>query len=294
MAVISRRRICSTAAAAAGFVALKSLLPVTPALAAQTPPLPDFLKPTVSGKVPLTLCMALDASSSINQNEFAIQCKGLAEAFRDEDVINAIINFRQAVHVVVLQYSDTAQMSVDHALLTSRDSILAYANYIESQGRLTPKFTGIAHGLGEAGYLIHSAPYTAVERIVDISGDGVESVLGKVTPGNSDDRKEALESGAKEIDIRRWHLAGLRTTINGLPITQNDDELHEYYGQHVITTPKIAQAANIRQGMLWKAPTYEDYKEAIKSKILSELVGAIAGNIKPYRYNSAGEMVLAA
>ena len=59
-------------------------------------------------RVDLELVLAVDISLSVNQPEYNLQISGIAEAFRDPDVINAILS-HDGIAVSIVQWSNHKQ-----------------------------------------------------------------------------------------------------------------------------------------------------------------------------------------
>ncbi len=90
-------------------------------------------------RVDLELVLAVDASSSVSTDEFNLQIQGLAEAFRDPRVLQAIrASGDLGVAVSLFQWSDNRKqiLAVDWTLVTDADQAVAFADEVSD----TPRF----------------------------------------------------------------------------------------------------------------------------------------------------------
>ena len=103
--------------------------------------------------------------------------------------------------------------------------------------------TSIASGINDARALIESNEFDGQRKVIDVSGDG------------QDNGSENLEE-ARELARQ----AGI--TVNGLPISAEDETLATYYGSKVIIGA---------DSFTHPASGFEDFARAIKEKLLREL-----------------------
>ena len=198
-------------------------------------------------QVAVELVLALDSSASVDAREFQLQLDGLALAFRDPEVQQAIENLKPlGAAVAVLQWGAPGETRIvlpfTH-LESARDS-KAYGFRIGLIRRwLRASATSIATALDDSAALIETNAFDSVRRVIDVSGDG---------PDNSGADLEAAR--------QRAHAAGI--VVNGLPIMADQQGLDIYYRDHVI----IGEDAFIEP-----ARDFEDYVRAIREKLLREL-----------------------
>ncbi len=200
-----------------------------------------------TGPVDLALVLALDGSASVDDREFALQRLGLANAFRHPSVLNAILRGRhRRIAVTVVQWAGIGeqQVSVPWTIIDNHRTAAHFAQRLDHMPRrFDGGFTHIAGAIRRANTLTRTAPFAAARRVVDISGDGINTV------GNSphDARDGAV-------------LGGM--TINGLTITDEQADLAEYYRLSVIGGPGA---------FVISANDYDDYARAILIKLLREI-----------------------
>ena len=199
--------------------------------------------------VDLELVFAIDSSGSVDFDEFELQASGIAHAFRDPEVIEAIMGATpNGIAVSVVQWSGRHQhlAVIDWTKVTDASSAYAFAAMIEGTGRVLIGETAIADALRFATEQLAYGPFQGARRIIDISGDGPTNAGGDPDPIR---------------DAAVW--AGI--TINGLAILDESPTLDLYYADHVIGGP---------DAFVVTAQDYRDFARAIRMKLLREIRGA--------------------
>ena len=200
--------------------------------------------------VDLELVLAVDASSSVSAEEFELQIRGLAEAFGDPRVVQAIrASGDLGVAVALMQWSDARKqvLAVDWTLVRDRESALAFAQALAD----TPRFlvggsTAIGAALEYAMRQLERNGFTGRRKVIDVSGDG------------------RANQGIHPIYLRDAAVV-LGITINGLVILNEDPTVDSYYFANVIGgTGAFVMTAN----------DYESYALAILTKLIKEIAGA--------------------
>ena len=230
------------AALISGAAATAALIAAAPIAAAQ--------EPAPGRRVDLELVLAVDASSSVSAAEFTLQIQGLARAFRDPRVVQAIrASGDLGMAVSLVQWSDNRKqfLAVDWTLVIGPDGASAFAKEVAN----TPRFligggTAIGGALKFAMRLLEGNDFQGRRRVIDVSGDG------------------RANQGAHPAKLRDRAVA-LGITINGLAILNEDLAVAEYYRAHVIGgTGAFVMTAN----------DYESYALAILIKLVREIAGA--------------------
>lgn len=201
--------------------------------------------------VAIELVLAIDCSYSVNDREYALQMRGIAEALRDPEVSGLIASHADGVALSVFHWAGTInnKVAVPWRRLKERDSILSFAAEAEAAPR-SPLgyFTGIGHAIGFGIREIQENAFVGRQRKIDISGDGRSN------------------SGPDPHEMRLVAMArGI--TINGLVITANDPSIEPYYARHVAIGPA---------SFVVKAESYDDFASAMKRKLLRELTPQVA------------------
>ena len=85
----------------------------------------------------LALVLALDVSQSVNSAEYALQNRGVANAFRDKGVRAALLAYEEPVASIAFQWSGAEHQTAitDWTLFSGPGQIDHFANQIEKHGR---------------------------------------------------------------------------------------------------------------------------------------------------------------
>jgi hypothetical protein len=198
--------------------------------------------------VDLLLVLAIDASNSVTDDRFELQKQGYAAAFRNPQVIKAIMSGeQQSIAVTMIQWTGpfTSVQMVPWLMVNDNESAEELAAAIDHSRRelYGGSGTSISGAIDEGVRLISESFYKAPRRTIDVSGDGPNSSGRSVVAA----RDEAVAKGIG---------------INGLPILSIDRKLDSYYYSYVIGGPGafMIQAAN-----------YESFAEAIVKKLILEI-----------------------
>ncbi len=202
-------------------------------------------------KVDLALCLAVDASSSVDYDEFGLMLGGYAAAFRDESVQAAIIaGPRGAVAICMMQWSGRGAQAValPWTRLDSPAAAAAFAAAVENSPRLVPAgATALGEGMAAGLALLGTLPAEATRLVMDVSGDGRNN-QGR-PPGP-----------VRDIGV----AAGV--TINALAVLNEEPDLLDHYRAEVIGGPG---------SFAMHTPDYASFAEAIREKLLREAGGAL-------------------
>ena len=206
----------------------------------------------------LELALLVDVSASVNDEEFRLQSKGLAAAFRSPRVLTALgAMARGGMAVCVVQWADHEHqhLSVEWTVLERDTDVLHFAERIESMprdidGGHTAIGDALAFGLNE----IRSNRYAGARRVIDLSGDG------RYNDGRSlrSAREDVLKHGI---------------TINGLAILNELPLLASYFRDQLIGGPGA---------FVITAQDYSDFAHAMSLKLDREIRSApVANNSLP-------------
>ncbi|WPZ35199.1 DUF1194 domain-containing protein [Thalassobaculum sp. OXR-137] len=197
--------------------------------------------------VDLALVLAVDSSASVDESEFALQRGGLAQAFRDPEVVKAIASgpFKR-IAVTVIEWAGHADQSVDipWTVVDGPDGATALADRIDGlQRQILTGATSIAGALDFANALLHANPFDASRLVIDLSGDG-------------------RNNQGPPVDTVRQGIVAQGVTINGLAIVNEHPTLNYYFEDRVIGgTAAFVEVAN----------DYADYPRAIRRKLIREI-----------------------
>jgi hypothetical protein len=202
--------------------------------------------------VDVALILVVDVSGSIYYEEAELQRNGIAQAFLSDDVVRAIQGGSHGrIGVSVVFFASNAfgyvTVPVNWMVIQDKASAQAFVRAFVAAPRRSARGTAISDGLELAMRQFDLAPYRAVKRTIDVSGDG---------PNNA---------GRPMLDVRREVLAkGI--TINGLAIMEGASlaDLDKYFQGCVIGGPGSFALA---------AKTFNDFARAIRRKLVLEISG---------------------
>lgn len=197
--------------------------------------------------VAVELLLALDASASMDAREFDLQVKGLAAAFRDPAVLEAIKNLGPlGAAIGVSQWGDDneARLLVPFQHISSTRDAKAFGFRIGRMRRaLHASSTSIASAIIEGMMMMEKNDFSGDRKVIDVSGDGKHNGMS--------DLEEARRAAGRQGYV-----------VNGLPIDEDAIELSDYYFTNVIIGV---------DSFVEPAAGFADYARAIREKLLREL-----------------------
>jgi hypothetical protein len=207
-----------------------------------------------AGEVDLELVIATDVSGSIDNREAYLQRKGVSDAFRSREVVNAIrTGSLGRIGVVYVDFSSRFynRVIVDWRVIASERDATEFADLLLRVPVTRGQGTSLSDAIEFGMELLEKNALTAVKRTIDISGDGPNNRGRPIT----EVRAEALAAGI---------------TINGLPIIDpygfdQSVNLDQYFAGCVIGGPgAFIQVAN----------GFEDFARAMRRKLVLEISDA--------------------
>ncbi len=218
--------------------------------------------------VDIEIVLAVDASGSVDRHELKLQLDGIAAAFRDPQIIQAIsAGPYQRIYAAALIWSDATYQKhpTDWFMIDSAQAGEEFAATVETMATQHGAIaaiggggTGLGSGMEYALGMIEDNGVTALRKVVDISGDGRES--------------EPWREGETMLPKAREIAKALGVTVNGLAIQISIPDLTEYYRDNVLVGP---------DSFVLPADDFEDYARAIRKKLLRELAPAVIGQAAP-------------
>jgi hypothetical protein len=205
--------------------------------------------------VDLLLVLAVDASGSIDADEFALQRDGIAQALSHPAVLGAIRSKpRQAIGVAMVEWGSPggAETVVEWLRIGDAASAEAAARAFRDATRSRQSYNAIGDALVLAGALLQAAPWDAAERTIDVSGDG------------PDMRSRVSAPAARDA------LVAQGVVINGLAIEAasawRGGRLAALYERDVIGGPGafVVQAEDRR-----------DFTRALRAKLIREIASGV-------------------
>lgn len=199
----------------------------------------------------LALVLALDASASVDAEEYIVQRNGLAAALIAPEVQAAFLSDPEPVALAAFEWSGqwNQRVMLDWRLIRSGEDLLDAASEVsafEREHARSPTAMGAA--LGYAAGMLRSGPACA-SRTIDVSGDGRNN-----------------HGYSAELAYKHFPLDGV--TVNGLAIGGAIElgALVEYYRREVIKGPGA---------FVQEARDYADFERAMRRKLEREVGRAI-------------------
>ena len=196
--------------------------------------------------VDLELVIATDVSPSIDASEARLQREGIAEAFLDLRVVDAIRSGslgKIAVAAIDFSSREFNRVAADWHVIQDRESAAAFAGLMRRTPARVGQKTSISDGIELAELMIETNSFLGSRKVIDVSGDGRNN-WGR--PVNIV-RNEAVEKGI---------------TINGLPILGSVAGLDAYFSNCVIGGPA---------SFVVPAHGFSDFARAVRQKLIQEI-----------------------
>jgi hypothetical protein len=203
----------------------------------------------------LALVLAVDVSASVTADSYLLQHEGIARAFADARLVEAIAGASGGIEVLVLEWSDPDKIAVtvDWHRINDSVSAAAFAAAVRAGRRSSNGLTAIGPALLAAAAAFDQLPEPAAHRVIDLSGDGMANF--------------GLPPAAARDQIVASGIA-----INGLAILSEEPWLADYYRSNVIG----GVAA-----FVITARTFGDFADAMLRKLRQEIVSASAAVAPP-------------
>ena len=200
----------------------------------------------------IAIVFAFDISRSVSPSEYIYQKNGLARALVSPEVQKLLLFYPDGVMATVTVWSAASQQKqmVPWTLLQGRTSVIEFARQIVDMRRpYRFDLTALANALIHAGRMHVENPVTCDRLVIDISGDGVTSVVGQ--------HPKSIAEG----------LAANGVVVNALVIAGSKPDPVRYYAEQVV---RGAGAFMI------VADGFQDFEESMHRKLMRELAPAVA------------------
>ncbi len=210
----------------------------------------------------LNLVIAMDCSWSVNSQEYALQAGGIAAAFSDPEILEAIkAGFRGRITVTIVHWSTsgTQLTAVPWQIIETEFDAINFARKAALMERRTVKGgTSISGALRFSQNAFKTVPTFGDRHVIDVIADGE----------NNDGNR---------VENMRDQVADQGTTINALAVVNEVSYLHHYLRNRVIGGAGA---------FVESASDYIDFRRAFKKKLLREIKGELVT-----RRNSLGAEV---
>ena len=204
-------------------------------------------------EVDALLVLAVDASGSIDPDEFRLQREGYAEALSHPAVLAAIgAKPRGAIGVAMVEWGSPggAATVVEWLRVADAAGARALSEAVLAAPRSPQSWNAIGDALDHCSRLIAAAPFRAAERVIDLSGDGPD--LRSLIPAATA-RDAAVAAG---ITINALAVAAANQ------VTRFGEPLAETYRREVIGGPGA---------FVVSAEDRRDIARALRAKLVREI-----------------------
>lgn len=178
-------------------------------------------------RVDVALVLTVDASGSIDSEEFQLQKEGIAQAVAAPEVLSAIQsgrNRRIAIAYVEWGAPGGAQTVVDWMFVGGQDEAASFGAAVLAAPRSVQSYNAIGDAIDHAVRLLDSCPCRPTRRIIDVSGDNpdnrsnVPAPLARdaaVSSGVTINALAILQDGRLGPEGRPWLVEAYERTIIG-------------------------------------------------------------------------------
>ena len=196
----------------------------------------------------LALVLAVDVSASVSADSYILQRDGIAQAFANPRIAEAISAAPGGIEVLMLEWSDPDKIvvTVDWTRVGDAASANGFAAAVRASRRSSAGITAIGPALIAAAAAFEHLPEPAAHRIIDISGDGIANF--GLPPAVARDR-----------------VVARGIAINGLAILTEEPWLADYFRSDVIGGPSAFVVI---------ARTFDDFAGAMVRKLAQEVAAA--------------------
>lgn len=195
----------------------------------------------------LLLVLALDASGSIDADEFRLQREGCAEALTHPSVLSAVAaKPRGAIGVAMVEWGAPggAETVVGWHRVATAAEAETLARAVRDAPRSRQSWNAIGDAVDHSARLIAAAPWRAAERVIDLSGDAPDM------------------RGLRPVELARRDAAEAGIVVNALAIEGGRAGLTETYERTVIAGPGA---------FVMTAESRNDFARALRAKLVREI-----------------------
>jgi hypothetical protein len=195
----------------------------------------------------LALVLAVDVSESVTTERYVLQHDGIARAFENPQLVEAIGNAPGGIEVLVLEWSDPDKIAitVGWTRVANRTSAAAFAAAVRATTRTSHGLTAIGAAMQAGGAAFDHMPEPAEHKVIDVSGDGMANF------------------GPPPAQVRDA-LVAQGITINGLAILTEEPWLADYYNSNVVGGAS---------SFCLVAENMDSFAEAMLKKLVQEVAG---------------------
>ncbi|MEM0899336.1 MAG: DUF1194 domain-containing protein [Pseudomonadota bacterium] len=214
---------------------------------------PLFSSAAIAQSCGLSLVLAIDVSSSVDEEEYRLQMHGMAGALSDAEVVQAI-GLVGGIQLLAFEWSGRYDQTdiFPWRFVAFEEDVITVANEIRNHPRVRSDMpTALGYALGYASRRLDEAPLLCGRKVVDVSGDGITN-----------------EGFEPYHAYAAFPLQDVQ--VNGLVIRGAEPDPVEYYEDEVKQGP--GSFIEIASG-------FSDYQRAMKRKLLREILGGALSEV---------------
>jgi Protein of unknown function (DUF1194) len=234
--------------------------------------------PVHAQTVDAEIVLAADVSRSIDDEEFELQRRGYAKAVTSPQFLQAVQGGAHgSVALCLVEWAGPEQQAVVAKWMVIRDGEAAdeFAKILIEAPRSSAGRTAIGDGIDYAMAQLAAAGFTAVRRVIDVSGDGTNNSGREVTAARDDAVGHGIIiNGLAIINEKTGGMAGTFLYAH----THPPGGLPDYYRNNVIGGPGafVLQIVN-----------FDTFADAMTNKLVTEVSDSYPGIVRK-RAASAG------
>lgn len=209
----------------------------------------------------LALLLALDVSSSVDAEEYALQRDGLAAALGSNDIRAAILSGSGHVSMAIYEWSGRRQSAIVSDWVALRDdaAIDGMIQALQAAPRSHNRFpTAMGYALGFGATLLRHGP-TCDRQVIDVSGDGQNN-----------------DGFPPHLAYKNFPFTNV--TVNGLAVLGGAPDVLDYFQREV----RFGSGAFVETSQ-----GYAGYQEAMTRKLFREINDMIL-TARPVTTNQPG------
>jgi Ca-activated chloride channel homolog len=213
-----------------------------------------LLKSAAAKAAGLALVLAVDVSASVSADSYLLQRNGIARAFENPGLVNAISAIPGGIEALVLEWSDPdrIEVTVGWQRITDAETAARFAAAVRATTRSSNGLTAIGPALLAAASEFNRLPEPAEQRVIDISGDGMANF-------------------GLPPKVARDRVIAAGVSINALAILTDEPWLEGYYRRDVIGGPGSFVLA---------ARDFHSFADAMLRKLAQEVATAAAPELQ--------------
>jgi len=135
---------------------------------------PACAQESARAKVDLELCLAVDGSGSIQEDEFAFQRQAYAQAVSHPDVVGIMASgFERRVAIALMEWGgpDSMHPIVDWTLIDGQESAKGFADAVVAAPRRAFGWNSISNAIAFCHQWIEGNSFDGFRKVIDVSGD---------------------------------------------------------------------------------------------------------------------------